>query len=146
MPRVQSNQPITKYFEDEHDILSGGDDPNDNADSSSDDGSDKENVDTSTAPLIPGLEDGPVDSNPRPKKPKKEKKRPRDKILRDARFSKDVMDVRKKQAFLGYTYRRPKIVGPGEQVNGVWDEERGGRQRTRSSLYVLPGVQGSTLR
>lgn len=41
---------------------------------------------------------------------KKEKKRPRDKILRDKEMSKTVLDIRKKGAFLGYTYRRPNEV------------------------------------
>lgn len=41
-------------------------------------------------------------------KPKKEKKRPRDKVLRDAVLGKKVMEIRKKKAFFGYTYRRPK--------------------------------------
>ncbi|BDD56748.1 hypothetical protein MPDQ_002839 [Monascus purpureus] len=41
------------------------------------------------------------------KKPK-EKKRPRDKILRDERVGKAVLEMRKGGSFLGYTYRRPK--------------------------------------
>jgi hypothetical protein len=41
---------------------------------------------------------------------RKEKKRPRDKILRDEEVGKKVLDLRKKGAFLGYTYRRPKRV------------------------------------
>jgi hypothetical protein len=41
-------------------------------------------------------------------KRKKEKKRPRDKILRDEAVGKTVMDIRKRGAFLGYTYRRPR--------------------------------------
>ncbi|KAL1310911.1 hypothetical protein AAFC00_001138 [Neodothiora populina] len=40
------------------------------------------------------------------KKPK-EMKRPRDKMLRDPDIAKVVMKLRKKGAFLGYTYRRP---------------------------------------
>ncbi|OXV11481.1 hypothetical protein Egran_00756 [Elaphomyces granulatus] len=43
-------------------------------------------------------------------KKRKEKKRPRDKILRDAVVGKTVMDIRKRGAFLGYTYRRPKGI------------------------------------
>ena len=43
-------------------------------------------------------------------KPKKEKKRPRDKILRDPVVGRKVMELRKKSAFFGYTYRRPKPV------------------------------------
>ena len=45
------------------------------------------------------------------KKQKKQQKRPRDKILRDPMLYRAVMDVRKKGAFLGYTYRRPRAVG-----------------------------------
>jgi predicted ATPase len=41
---------------------------------------------------------------------KKEKKRARDKILRDAAVGKTALDLRKKGAFVGYTYRRPKPV------------------------------------
>ncbi|OKP02409.1 Serine/threonine-protein kinase cbk1 [Penicillium subrubescens] len=38
----------------------------------------------------------------------KERKRPRDKILRDRKAGKTALEIRKKGAFLGYTYRRPK--------------------------------------
>lgn len=38
----------------------------------------------------------------------KEKKRPRDKLLRDKQVGRQVMDMRKQGAFIGYTYRRPK--------------------------------------
>lgn len=41
-------------------------------------------------------------------KVRKEKKRPRDKMLRDPVLGKEVMEIRKKKAFFGYTYRRPK--------------------------------------
>lgn len=51
-------------------------------------------------------------ANPPAKKKKKNKetKRPRDKILRDRRLRKTALEMRKKGAFLGYTYRRPKGV------------------------------------
>lgn len=42
--------------------------------------------------------------------PRKEKKRPRDKALRDPKVGKKVMELRKKGAFFGYTYRRPKQI------------------------------------
>ena len=48
-----------------------------------------------------GIEDKPA-------KGKKEKKRPRDKMLRDPVVARKVMELRKKNAFFGYTYRRPK--------------------------------------
>ncbi|OJD24367.1 AGC/NDR/NDR protein kinase [Blastomyces percursus] len=41
-------------------------------------------------------------------KKKKEKKRPRDKILRDEIIGRQALNLRKRGAFLGYTYRRPK--------------------------------------
>lgn len=40
----------------------------------------------------------------------KEKKRARDKILRDAVAGPTALDVRTKGAFVGYTWRRPKSV------------------------------------
>ena len=43
-------------------------------------------------------------------KMKKEKKRPRDRVLRDKELGKIALDLRKKGAFLGYTYRRPKLL------------------------------------
>ena len=39
----------------------------------------------------------------------KEKKRPRDRALRDRDVGKLVLELRKKGAFLGYTYRRPRL-------------------------------------
>lgn len=51
-------------------------------------------------------------------KKRKEKKRPRDKILRDAVVGKAVMDIRKRGAFIGYTYRRPK------GINFILESER----------------------
>jgi hypothetical protein len=43
------------------------------------------------------------------KKRKREKKRPRDKLLRDPDVSQTVLEIRKKGAFVGYTYRRPRF-------------------------------------
>ena len=55
------------------------------------------------------------------KKPKKvkEKKRPRDRVLRDKEVGRKVLELRKKGAFLGYTYRRPALA---------LDEDERGRQ------------------
>lgn len=39
---------------------------------------------------------------------KKGRKRPRDKILRDKEVGRTALEIRKRGAFLGYTYRRPK--------------------------------------
>jgi hypothetical protein len=43
---------------------------------------------------------------------RKEKKRPRDKILRDPEVGRQVLEIRKKGAFVGYTYRRPRFAMP----------------------------------
>lgn len=39
---------------------------------------------------------------------KKERKRPRDRLLRDPETKKEVMEIRKRSAFLGYTWKRPR--------------------------------------
>lgn len=71
--------------------------------------------------------------------PKKERKRPRDRLLRDPALRRIVMDVRKKNAFVGYTWRsaRHGILGGDAHVNGtvspggrmsidsLWDGNRG---------------------
>ena len=44
------------------------------------------------------------------KKLPKEQKRPRDRILRDPTVGRQALEMRKKGAFLGYNYRRPKPV------------------------------------
>lgn len=41
---------------------------------------------------------------------KKEKKRPRDRVLRDKQVGRQVLELRKKGAFLGYAYQRPTTV------------------------------------
>ena len=54
-----------------------------------------------------------VEAKPEPRElqeaeKQKEKQRPRDKILRDKKVGRTALEIRKKGAFLGYTYRRPK--------------------------------------
>ncbi|KAK4992896.1 hypothetical protein LTR50_000802 [Elasticomyces elasticus] len=63
------------------------------------------------------------------KRAQKERKRPRDKMLRDPRVGMKVLELRKKGAFLGYTYRRPKTY--------VLDQEVG---RGRPSLPRRPTI------
>lgn len=46
----------------------------------------------------------------KPKRKEEEKKRPRDKLLRDKAMGRTVLEMRKNGAFMGYTYRRPKAV------------------------------------
>lgn len=82
MPRVKENQSITKYFEDEKDIVS----------------------DDASTSCCSVKERGHEEAG------KKIRKRPRDKLLRDPVTARKVMELRKKSAFFGYTYRRPKGV------------------------------------
>ncbi|KPI39244.1 Serine/threonine-protein kinase cbk1 [Cyphellophora attinorum] len=63
-----------------------------------------------TAGKLPGsqtLVDSPCKS---PRKIKKEKKRPRDKILRDPKVGKEALQARKEGAFMGYSYRKAKGI------------------------------------
>ncbi|KAI4202682.1 MAG: hypothetical protein LQ350_002348 [Teloschistes chrysophthalmus] len=60
----------------------------------------------------------------------KEKKRPRDRVLRDKDVGRTVLQLRKQNLFIGYTYRRPKMVFP--------DEDRGRHGYSRRSK--LPSI------
>ena len=41
---------------------------------------------------------------------RREKKRPRDRVLRDKKFGRKVLELRKRGAFLGYAYQRPATM------------------------------------
>lgn len=56
---------------------------------------------------------------------RKEKKRPRDRVLRDKEVGRTALEMRKRVAFLGYTYRRPKST--------MYDDERGRQASGRRS-------------
>ncbi|KAA8624953.1 hypothetical protein PtrV1_00633 [Pyrenophora tritici-repentis] len=122
VPRVHSGQPITKYFDDEAEIMSASD----HLDSSSYEireglavpvavGEDK-----TTPPLQPASKPNENvtthgvfrQSLDNIKRRKREKKRPRDKLLRDPVVGRTVLEIRKKGAFVGYTYRRPRFSLP----------------------------------
>ncbi|KAL6714652.1 hypothetical protein ACLMJK_008077 [Lecanora helva] len=53
------------------------------------------------------------------------RKRPRDKVLRDKEVGRRVLELRKRGAFLGYTYRRPHLP--------TFDEERGRHRVSKRS-------------
>ncbi|KAH6644442.1 hypothetical protein C7974DRAFT_371562 [Boeremia exigua] len=128
VPRVHGGQPITKYFDDENEIMSASD----HLDSSS-----YEVAQVDGAIVVEGAEMlGEQESTPKAdpilqqeigsscayeqicqkfqkiRRRKKEKKRPRDKILRDPEVGGVVLEIRKKGAFIGYTYRRPRFSLP----------------------------------
>lgn len=156
VPRVKENQSITKYFEDEKDIISDDSSSFISVKDRLDEHADEEQLkltlghhyDRWKAERIEkekrelGIEDFSdgefsrikehpnfekwraervvqvceeraergLEIDPKPMRPRKERKRPRDKLLRDPAMCKQVMELRKKNAFFGYTYRRPKPV------------------------------------
>lgn len=74
-------------------------------------------------PLKCNTED--VDSPDGKTKKAKEKKRPRDRMLRDKEVGRKVLELRKKGAFLGYAYRRPSVLFD--------QDERGRHNATRKT-------------
>ena len=120
IPRVHGGQPITKYFDDEAEIMSASD----HLDSSSYATGVIEAVGTTAVPATAPANYPPsphaVEDSPSPpytpadrsKRRRKEKKRPRDKLLRDPQVGRTVLEIRKKGAFMGYTYRRPRFTLP----------------------------------
>lgn len=119
VPRVHGGQPITKYFDDEAEIMSGSD----HLDSSSYAVGFPENVQPPEENVSLGANADGVGrkhsdaakhvfekATDRVKRRRKEKKRPRDKLLRDPQVGRTVLEIRKKGAFIGYTYRRPRLT------------------------------------
>jgi protein-serine/threonine kinase len=117
VPRVHGGQPITKYFDNEDEIMS----ESDHLDSSSYEVV-EELVYRGGGETTPVAEPGAAPIPPRftpiahsvqqVKRRRKEKKRPRDKLLRDPEVGRRVLELRKKGAFVGYTYRRPTFSLP----------------------------------
>lgn len=127
VPRVHGSQPITKYFDDEAEIMS----ESDHFDSSSYEVAQMMDSATAAECVVPLGEESTPKSEPisqsQDRSPtyeqicqsvqkmrcrKKEKKRPRDKLLRDPEVGRVVLEIRKKGAFIGYTYRRPRFLLP----------------------------------
>lgn len=83
--------------------------------------------------LAQGLD---LDTMGKAQRPKKERKRPRDKLLRDPVLGRKALELRKKGAFLGYTYRRIKPV--------ILDEEalRGRIGRVNGRPTIMSVVDG----
>ncbi|KAF2835094.1 kinase-like protein [Patellaria atrata CBS 101060] len=107
VPRVKDNQSITKYFDDEDEIMG------DAAISESSSSDDKENIDpaqeeSALGAILAAKGADLVTGDAAVVKKRKDKKRPRDKILRDPNLAPEVMRARKRSAFVGYSYRKPK--------------------------------------
>ncbi|KAK5078460.1 hypothetical protein LTR64_003127 [Lithohypha guttulata] len=76
----------------------------------------------------------PLSCTIKPKRPR-EKKRPRDKILRDANCGKIALQMRKNSAFMGYSYRRPKNIS--EVIEEVLENE--GRVGENELIFEVNG-------
>ena len=66
----------------------------------------------------------------------KEKKRARDKLLRDPKVGRTVLEIRKRGAFIGYTYRRPR----GTVMMDLWEERVGRAVMRQGQGGVVIGV------
>ncbi|KAJ5619798.1 hypothetical protein N7510_003782 [Penicillium lagena] len=123
VPKVR-NWEDTRYFDDWKSLVGGLDDPSDTSTAKAAanpaipvsqepssattsleaQASEEEAVEEDTAeqqqPAVRKMKDD--------EKKQKEKKRARDVMLRDKEIGKIVLEMRKKSAFLGYTYRRPR--------------------------------------
>lgn len=78
-----------------------------------------------------------VESNTGKCSPKaKEKKRPRDKVLRDREVGRKVLDIRKQGAFIGYTYRRRQPLGLGLSL-----ELERGRSSRAARRSLIPNFE-----
>lgn len=140
IPRVHGGQPITKYFDDEADIMSASDHldsssyevfsapeqqtPLDSAAAANDEATPIIQPPVKKISAFDPIAPPPVGRSTslnRIRKRRRDKKRPRDKLLRDADVGRAVMEVRKKGAFVGYTYRRPRF-----SVLDLEENSRGG--------------------
>jgi protein-serine/threonine kinase len=117
VPRVHGGQPITKYFDDENDIMSASDHLNSSSYEVFDDLVQPGGNDATPTTATPAANFQPAyqqicTSVQKIRRRRKEKKRPRDKLLRDPQVGRAVLELRKKGAFIGYTYRRPMFSLP----------------------------------
>ncbi|OJI82980.1 hypothetical protein ASPTUDRAFT_931600 [Aspergillus tubingensis CBS 134.48] len=109
----------TRYFDDAgyehgHDEASAASDAEHAEPSSEADERDERHQNRGDPPQYQDIDSllSPVASKPPQKNRRKgrDKKRPRDKLLRDRKLRMTVLEMRKRGAFLGYTYRRPHAV------------------------------------
>ena len=118
VPKVSSVE-STKYFDSEEDILGSSPDvPASAAEANANQAANDAEGEQRMGDLVDGVHNTKeADSTKNQDEVKKQqKKRPRDKLLRDPNAAKAVMEVRKKSAFLGYTYRRPKTWSMGDEL------------------------------
>lgn len=124
IPQVRDD--LAEYFESEQDILSDLDPAASNSDSEQEAINAKETGDTTPPMNSPfgrflairrwDLEGNKADVQAKKPRKVRGKRRPRDKMLRDPQVGRKVMEIRKRVAFLGYTYRRPATWIPHDDV------------------------------
>ncbi|KAF2711277.1 kinase-like protein [Pleomassaria siparia CBS 279.74] len=114
IPRVHGGQPITKYFDDEAEIMSASDHLDSSSYATGASEAPVPQVEPTAVPAMWTQHSLAPHTNPfeKVKRHRKEKKRPRDKLLRDPQVGRTVLEIRKRGAFMGYTYRRPKFTLP----------------------------------
>lgn len=146
-PKIHTYDSITKYFDEENDIVSAGEAE---LAESSDDSEIVVPLSPSCTPsksakgkgravsLTLGCQSTPTP----PERPRiqQDKKRARDKILRDPQLGKTAMALRKRRAFLGYTYRRPNIIFGGTNLENGYRPGLARSQRTRTEHNLVIGV------
>lgn len=168
VPRFRENQAVTKYFEEEKDIMgSSGSESSEASDMSGDveteevvqaqanavlqaaaeqrlSGATAVASDAGDVTPVPNVES---DKSVKRYQRKQNRKRARDKALRDPVVGKKVLELRRKGAFLGYTYRRIKpfvLAVEGEAGIGCFDGGAGngyrGQVRGRTRPTILPVV------
>ncbi|KAI1142716.1 kinase-like protein [Hypoxylon sp. FL0543] len=69
---------------------------------------------------------------------RRERKRPRDRLLRDRNTKELVLEVRKQTAFMGYTYRRMKQVGPPGIASWAFGNDDKGKGKADGSAEASP--------
>jgi len=169
VPRFRENQSLTKYFEEEKDILgsavSESSEPSSESSISADDAGEEQAQTQANALLYAAIDtrdisgvtnvatdagdevspvQNLVDKTKARNGKKRDRKRPRDKALRDPVVGKKVLEMRRKGAFLGYTYRRIRpcvlAVEGGGGIGGFDGEAGNGHGRGRSRPTILPVV------
>ena len=119
VPDVKSRED-TKYFDDEEPISDVDDASSSSSVAESNQFRETDAADETTkvdGALGQQNEAGAMGTSKKAGKKGKQKKRPRDRVLRDKIVGRQALELRKKGAFIGYTYRRPRFA--------LSEEERG---------------------
>lgn len=106
VPDVKSRED-TKYFDEEEPISDVDDASSSSSVQENHHSEETAAADQSTQVDGPFAQRDDVGTKGKKDSKRKEKKRPRDRALRDKAVGRQVLELRKKGAFIGYTYQRP---------------------------------------